>query len=301
VPLSSALDNQSYAAGLGRTRVLVDAHEPAYWEGSLYTTWLSALRELSPSNAELAEQPALFATPAGQARILNTQLASWAELRHDTILYVKQSYTAGTTCEFPDAYVDPYPELYAQLGRFAARVGEVAALLPASATDSEALRAWVTNFGTAMGYLERMATNQRSGTPHDQELMDFVNAAVNWQEEMVCGDVFYHDLSGWYLKLFYAPLQGFEFDPTIADVHTQPTDEGGNDVGRVLHVGTGFARLMVTAIETCQGPRAYAGLVSSFGQTIEEDWTRLSDPEWKQRLSETAAYPDPEWMSDVLF
>ena len=32
----------------------------------------------------------------------------------------------------------------------------------------------------------------------------------------------------------------------IADVHTQPTDEAGNWVGKVLHVGTGYARLMVT-------------------------------------------------------
>ena len=49
-------------------------------------------------------------------------------------------------------------------------------------------------------------------------------------------------------------------DPTIADVHTAPTDAGGNDVGWVLHVGTGFPRLMVVTAETCTGPRAYAAL-----------------------------------------
>jgi hypothetical protein len=32
--------------------------------------------------------------------------------------------------------------------------------------------------------------------------------------------------------------QSIEFDPTIADVHTQPTDAAGNPVGHVLHVGT---------------------------------------------------------------
>ena len=44
---------------------------------------------------------------------MNAQLASWAELRHDTLLYAKQSYTAVPVCDFPDAYVDPYPEAWA--------------------------------------------------------------------------------------------------------------------------------------------------------------------------------------------
>ena len=36
-------------------------------------------------------------------------------------------------------------------------------------------------------------------------------------------------------------------------------DEAGNDVGYVLHVGTGYARLAVISVPTCMGPRAYAG------------------------------------------
>jgi hypothetical protein len=41
-------------------------------------------------------------------------------------------------------------------------------------------------------------------------------------------------------------------------VHTQPADEAGNPVGKVLHVGTGYPRYMVATIDTCNGPRAYA-------------------------------------------
>ncbi len=52
-----------------------------------------------------------------------TALASWAELRHDTILYVKQSYTWATGVAITGAapleakyygYVEPNPELYAR-------------------------------------------------------------------------------------------------------------------------------------------------------------------------------------------
>jgi hypothetical protein len=300
--LATELDaNASYAAGLAKTRTLVDAHEPAYWEGSVYTDWLSALRVLSPTAESLAEQPSLFSTRAQQDRILNTQLASWAELRHDTILYAKQSYTAGNTCEFPDAYVDPYPEFYARLGRVAQRVNQVVDMIPSDDTNTEfvrsALRTWAADFTTVMGYLERMAENQTTGTPHDDELMEFINQAVNWDEQFVCGDVVMTNLSGWYLKLIYG--SPFEEDPTIADVHTQPTDEGGADVGRILHVGTGRARLMVTTIETCMGPRAYAGLASSYSQVVEEDWKRLNDPEWKARIN-AGDFTDAPWLEHVL-
>jgi hypothetical protein len=299
--LAPDLENASYAAGLERTRVLVDAHEDAYWDGSLYTTWLSALRALSVTSESSSRLPASFRTRAAQNRVLNTQLASWAELRHDTILYVKQSYTAGPTCEFPDAYVDPYPELYARLGRFAERVREVVELMPLDTTVAarDELEAWVTNFQTAMGYLERMAQNQRSGTPHDAELMAFVNQAVSWEEQPVCGSLFRTNLSGWYLRLFLSPFDNFEEDPTIADVHTQPFDEGGADVGRILHVGTGRPRLMVTTVETCSGPRAYVGLASSYAEFVEPDWKRLTDPEWVERM-DTQPFPDPPWMQDVL-
>jgi hypothetical protein len=101
------------------------------------------------------------------------------------------------------------------------------------------------------------------------------------------------------VRLFLEPYQSVREDPTIADVHTQPTDESGRDVGRILHVGTGRARLMVMAIETCTGPRAYVGLASSFAQTIEQNWTRLSDSEWALRIDKNS-FPDPPWMSNVL-
>ena|GEM_PF-5275499 len=44
---------------------------------------------------------------------------SWAQLRHDTLLYAKPSYTSGAVCELPDAAVDPYPEFWAAIASYA--------------------------------------------------------------------------------------------------------------------------------------------------------------------------------------
>ncbi|HEY5960918.1 MAG TPA: DUF3160 domain-containing protein, partial [Polyangiaceae bacterium] len=262
--LAGEFPNQSYVAGLAKTRALVDAHEPAYWDGSIYTHWLSALRSLSPNESSV--MPSIAKTDAWQNRMLSTQLASWSELRHDTILYAKQSYTAGSLCEFPDAYVDPYPEFYAKLGTLAEAVNVLAQKLPATATTLKAdALTWVRNFQAVTTNLQKMAEDQQTGTPHSAELMAFINDAVKWDESTMCGGVSRTNLAGWYLKLFLTPWASFEFDPVVADVHTQPTDEAGNDVGRILHVGTGRPRLMVVTTETCEGPRAYAGLAFSYG------------------------------------
>jgi hypothetical protein len=80
--------------------------EPA-WHDNLYNSWLFALRTLSPGSSRESALPAVARSEAWATRILNTQLASWAELRHDTVLYAKQSYTTSLGCSYPDAYVEP--------------------------------------------------------------------------------------------------------------------------------------------------------------------------------------------------
>jgi hypothetical protein len=44
-----------------------------------------------------------------------------------------------------------------------------------------------------------------------------------------------------------------EYEPTIADVHTAPTDAGGNERGWVLHAATGRPMLMVFTVPDCSG------------------------------------------------
>jgi hypothetical protein len=295
--LADEFDNTGYVQGLARTRALVDAHEPAYWEGSLYTRWLGALRSLSPQSG--TELPGIVPTAAWHKRVLSAQLGSWAELRHDTILYVKQSYSAGPSCEFPDAYVDPYPEFYARLGAFAGAAEVLAEDLPSGAARvKDYVRAWSANFRGVTANLQKMAENQVTGAEHSPELLAFINDAVKWDETAICGSTVYSNFAGWYLKLYLQPEQGLEYDPVIADVHTQPRDAAGNEVGRVLHVGVGGPRLMVVTANTCTGPRAYVGLATSYAELITERYQRLNDEQWAEKIA-TQPFPDATWMSDV--
>ena len=104
--------------------------------------------------------------------------------------------------------------------------------------------------------------------------------------------------SGWYADLFVDRDNAQLFEPSITDVHTQPTDEGGNMVGNVLHVGTGRPKLMVVTVDTRNNqPHAYTGFVSSFREHITSDFERLTDDEWQTMVDQ---HPPPSWLSGLL-
>lgn len=293
----------SYPGNLESARLLSDEHDAEFWNSNLYNLWLGSLRTLSPDanvgDPAAVGMPEITGTEAWNRRILNTQLASWAELRHDTLLYAKQSYTGVPGCEYPDAYVDPYPEFFATLVRYA-EMG--AALTQSLASDlgdaNERIAAYFQTLQSSMSMLESMARSQRDGVPFTEAEMAFINDAVRLEEEdAVCTTILAPD--GWLSDLYLVRDNAIEFDPTIADVHTQPADEGGATVGRVLHVGTGFPRLMVTTVDTCQGPRAYAGVTFAYHEQVTSNFARLTDEEWSSQLNASGA-ADVPWMAPLL-
>ncbi len=299
--LAPELEEWGYAGELAAVRTIADAHSEEYWEGSLYTSWLGALQTLSANAATggpVAEGlPSVARTEAWGRRLLNTQLGSWAELRHDTILYAKQSYTGGVGCDFPDAYVDPYPELFYEIAKLAHLGG---ALVGTDLTESpllaESIDAYFGNLARIATTLGEMAEAQRSGMPHSAEHLTFIKQAIHI-EGGGSGDPWQ---TGWYKDLFFNPDDGLKRDPTIADVHT---DIGGDlpvpRAASVLHVGTGDPRMMVMTVDTCQGPRAYAGAVFAYHEHLAEGFTRLTDEEWARKLNEDPPAEVP-WMTPVL-
>jgi hypothetical protein len=308
--LSTELEERPYAGALASMRALIDAHPSEYWQGSLYTSWLDALRTLSPRAAGSADDgtaasvaaaglPALARREPWARRLLNTQLASWAQLRHDTLLYAKQSYTAGSVCEFPDAYVEPYPEFFHAIARYAELGLSLTAELELDADPNGLagrIATYFSNVRRIVELLAGMAELQRSGMPHSAQQLAFINQAVRI-EAGGSGPPF-HD--GWYRDLFFDPTAALELDPTIADVHTDPG--GDTPIARgpsVLHVGTGMPRAMLVSIDTCVGPRAYAGVVHSFHEHLEPNLARLNDEQWAELLRTTEP-AEETWLGPVL-
>ena len=93
----------------------VDA-PPQFWSNTLYQGWLYTLDALLTTPGE--GYPSFMQNQAWTRKNLNTFLASWTELKHDTVLYAKQVYAqmgGGMENEDDRGYVEPNPALYARL------------------------------------------------------------------------------------------------------------------------------------------------------------------------------------------
>jgi hypothetical protein len=264
-----------------------------------YRGWLEAIRALSVQEREIDELPSVARTDAWGRRLLNTQLASWAELRRDTILYAKPSY-GSILCEYPDGYVDPYPAFFERMTNVAAVGLRLADQVekpkpvedPEDTFDSSLagrMRRYFVRLEEISTALGEMAHLERQGKPLREDHVEFLNRAVS--ASSICGG-FVTD--GWYADLFFDQDTSTEFKPTIADVHTDP-----NDPPRVLHVATGAPRLMYVTVDSGGDRTMYVGPVSSYFEKVEAGLKRWTDETWKRSLLDERP-PEPPWLKEIV-
>lgn len=278
--LRPALDRYHYASNLLATRRVIDEMQPDDWNASAYNQWLAALRTLDDAPPGTAHLPAVMRREPWKAKQLRTALASWAELRHDTILYAKPSYTASIACEYPTGFVEPYPAFFAQVGKLtetlAGRLER--ADLPASSSSAAASAlaqldryvAFFRRFSSTMGRLEALAAKELASQPFTADELAFVKKTF----DMRGGGSGPPRYDGWYPKLFNDKPS--EQKPTVADVHTDPSS------GNVLEVGVGDAQFLIVAIDNGNDRAAYVGPAFSYYEFTSP--TRLTDEEWSAKL-----------------
>jgi hypothetical protein len=293
--LEPQLQEFGYQGILHELRFLVDQHPRDFWEASFYNGWLAGIRALNAPNEERAGYPEPMRTKAWQHKTLQAQAASRAELRHDTLLYVKQSYSLGDGCEYPDGYVEPAAEFYASMGRLGDRGRELVDEIERVGYDSGGAAAYFTHWSETMATLEGIARKELAGEPLSGDEIAFLGATI--EEEIIgCGEVEY---DGWYAKLFFDAATVAEARPTIADVHTAPTDAMGNPVGWVLHAATGHPAMMVMTVPQCDGTsNAYVGPVSSYYGVLTDNFQRKTDSEWELDITKDDPPPSPTWTLD---
>ncbi len=242
------------------------------WTRNLYWGWLYTLQPLlQPCGPGY---PAFMQTTAWQDKQLLTALASWAELRHDTILYAKQSYTPGRGVPTPQdlGYVEPVPELYNRL------------------------RALTQMTSNGLGSMNLLDSTQSMRLDLLQDVLDHLTT-ISVGELQGQGPT---EDEGAYISSFakvLAPLQTGLSVPQaasttlVADVHT---DE---NTGNVLEEAVGYVKLLVAAYQIPGGQIVLgAGPVFS---AYEFKWPlaeRLTDDAWTNLLAGADCPPLPDWV-----
>jgi hypothetical protein len=276
--LRPELDRFHYAANLVAARRLVDAEPPSHWRASAYATWLDALRTLDDVPAS-ASFPHAMQSEAWRRKQLQTQVASWAELRHDTVLYLKQSYTVVTECEYPAGYVKPYPELFARLRALA---GAYSSRL--RGTSGAGYRPFFDNFAARMGDLEKLARKELRAEPFTADETAFLKKTIDIRG----GGSGPPRYDGWYPQLF-AGGESDKWSPVVADVHTDP------DMGRALEVAVGDTNFLAVAIDNQKDTAVYVGPAYSHYELQQPVNDRLTNETWEKLIQQGKAPPRPAW------
>ena len=288
--LKSELEQYHYETNLASLRYLIDNYNSEFWNSSIYSSWLNSIRSLNPpENRE--NLPDFMKTAAWWQEKMNTQLASWTELRHDNILYAKQSYTGGTTCSFPFGYVEPIPQFYNAMKIFAETCSsKISQINFPNNFNKEDIISYFQIFYNVNDTLFSIAEKELSNTELSTAEVKFLKSLLSYDN--MCGVTY----SGWYLSLFFDSWDEenglFKKDHIVADYHTAPTDAAGNMVGWVKHAGTGSVDLAVVISNSPNGDKtAFVGPVLSYYEYTTTNFLRLTDDEWKDSYLQLAQRP----------
>lgn len=322
---------------LAAAQDVIDGQSASIWNNNLCTAWLAALRALSAPTTD-PQYPEAMRTRRWAMKTLNTQMASWTELRHDAILYAASPYTPPLGCGYPAGFVEPRPEFWQRMQALANLAATNVAALPLSpwwwdvglpsrnpswgglpsyvdynlATVQSNQVAHLSNFAAQMATLQGIAEKELAQQPLTALETNFLGNLIEMTTNYLSDRP---QFNGWYPGLFYKSAyyqdvlgagkfdqdEGSDmWDAMVADVATDLPDDFVGDPGAVLHEATGNVNLMLIAVDNGPDSMVYAGPVLSHYEFEVPGVNRLSDADWQASLSAGTNPPPPEWTASYL-
>ncbi len=270
-------DYDGYDEALGELIALFESFTEKEWNKNLYWSWLYTLKSLLGNYGQ--GYPAFMRGAAWQDKELNTALASWAELRHDTILYAKQSYTPVVTSVPPPpdrGYVEPVPEFYNRL----------LGLTRMTRVGLDDMKVLDTKQRERLQGLEGVLSRLRD-----------ISIAELEGRELSEDDYEYIEYIGYILRPLVEDLSDEEGSKTtlVADVHTDCNTQ------QVLEEGVGYVKFILVAYMLPSGRIVLgAGPVFSYYEFKWPMSDRLTDEKWKEMLKNGEQPPEPDWVRSFV-
>ncbi|HSD48312.1 MAG TPA: DUF3160 domain-containing protein [Actinomycetota bacterium] len=271
---------EHYDSQLRLMREAVAARPAEDWGGTVYDAWLHALEPEFVDHGKAF--PDFMRTRAWAAKAHQSALGSYAELKHDTILYAKQALgEGGDGVPIPERrnWVEPEPVVF---GRLAA----IAELMRTGLAERDLLTpeqsSLLADLEELFGFFERLARDELSGRP--------ISAADN-DRLLYIGEEFE---AMWTRTADPSSGGGFDADEEAAIV--ADIARGGSDI---LEVATGrIDRILVLVPDDAGNFQIAMGGVYSYYEFTSQE--RLTDESWRAMLNAGEEPDRPEW-EEVLF
>lgn len=273
-----------YAPRLEEATAKLSALSATEWTRNLYTGWLQLLR----TKLVLPEHklPAFMKKSAWAQASLQGALASWAQLRHDTLLYGEQTAVEmGDGDEEPPVvkgFVEPNLPFYERLGKLLVQMRT--GLVSRKLIDADALEN-LNELAELVQFLHACAAKEVAGTP--------LTAAEHLRIRHIEGTFEEITVSMLMRGMNYNTLTEDDRDMAlVADIHTAVPD--------AFTVAVGHADDLI-AVVPIEGKLFLArGPAFSYYEFTVPMAERMTDEQWKARLREGKAPPRPFWVSSFF-
>jgi len=237
------------------------------WYSSLGSSWLYVLGALTHNYG--VNYPLYMQSRSFLDKQIQTFLGSYAELKHDTLLYAKQSYAelgaGGNDQPIPPlvkGFVEPNLEFWNRFNKL---------------IDSTELLFEDNNLFADQSAKERLSQFKKIVTL-------YTGVAEKELRSQTISDDDYEALRTTKLAFMAQPFEAV--DPTetsgqtalIADIHTDMLK------GQILYEATAKPYLMLAIVGNENSPRVVAGLVYNHYELTDPIGTRLTDENWRNRV-----------------
>lgn len=313
----SGLDVLAAMGNSAAREILMKETEATRWEGytaaldkmtqrmdtvkttdALALMWLKALRQVAAHDTLIkAAYPYFMLNDDWQRKELNSALSSWAELKHDAILYAKQPMGAECGAGGPPepivkGYVEPNVGFYAEVEKMLNKLREE---FNRELTDADMDEATEKMLDMAK-FLHNVSLKELVGealTESDYKAIEVIGANFeNISLDLVREPDSYLDM--------WSNVEGTDRNVAlIADVYT--ANAGNNPEKSVLYAGVGQADELYVVVPIGKYLYLMRGAVLSyreFKRPLTEP--RMTDEEWQQKVKAQPRFGVPQWMSPVI-
>lgn len=259
------------------------------WTQNIYWGWIYTLKALNQETLDKTGYPNFMKSAEWNKKNLQAMLGSWTELKHDTLLYAKQSYAemggGGIGDEIPPVpkgYVEPNIEFFDRLIPLAKMTKE--GLEKRGLLENEFLGR-NEDFLNQLEFYRKIAIaelgNQKI-TDEDFEKLRIMPGNLEQVIKVMPGEINTEDGAR---------------SALIADVHTSIPDLA------ILYEATGIPNDIYVAVKDANGTRLTKGLVYSYYEFANPLDKRLTDQDWREWVYSTdkSKVPaTPAWSQSLI-
>jgi len=270
-----------------KLKIEFSEYDNKIWTKNIYWNWLDGFKILLRRYGK--GYPYFMQTEAWQKKSLNTVLGSYTELKHDTLLYSKQSY-AELGGGGGDIYkIPPVPKGYVEADlEFWNKIINLSEMTQKGLEDLEV-------------FPEKFKDKYNSYISTSKFLRDIVKKEL--KNEKISDDDFetLRNISAQFLTVVQ-PFSNEELTlkekraGIIADIHTDAIK------GKILYEATGKPNIIYVAVSDINGTRLTKGAVFShyeFTKSISDG--RMSDEEWQAKVYDLKGElpREDEWVMEI--